>query len=32
MDHSGENVSKLLFAGGMAGLMSWGSIYPLGMC
>ncbi|CAB4409908.1 unnamed protein product [Rhizophagus irregularis] len=29
IDNSGGNVSKLLFAGGMAGLLSWGSIYPL---
>ncbi|CAI2169398.1 19176_t:CDS:10 [Funneliformis geosporum] len=29
MDNSGENVTKLLFAGGMAGMISWGSIYPL---
>ncbi|RIA82122.1 solute carrier family 25 protein [Glomus cerebriforme] len=29
IDNTGENVSKLLFAGGMAGLLSWGSIYPL---
>ncbi|CAI2169746.1 16538_t:CDS:10 [Funneliformis geosporum] len=31
MDNSGENVTKLLFAGGMAGMISWGSIYPLGI-
>ncbi|GBC08363.1 hypothetical protein RclHR1_08060011 [Rhizophagus clarus] len=28
-DNSSENISKLLFSGGMAGLLSWGSIYPL---
>jgi hypothetical protein len=32
IDNSGENIPKLLIAGGMAGLLSWGSIYPLGMC
>ncbi|CAG8562418.1 185_t:CDS:2 [Funneliformis mosseae] len=29
MANSSENVIKLLFAGGMAGILSWSSIYPL---